>query len=96
MNNRYLTFNDFCEEYCDRMYDKRISFENQSTGYKLLREMVEKNIKPSTIEEYESWRNSPTLEELFNPPPLKHLTFLHKNLRPYIRKNWKTIKKLPL
>ena len=39
-----LTFNDFCYKILDRMYEPRLSYEQQCTGYKLLRKMVKENI----------------------------------------------------
>jgi hypothetical protein len=40
------------------------------------------------------WKNNPTREELFSPPHIKYLTFLHELTRDPVRKYWKYIKKL--
>ena len=89
-----LDFNTFCEKILDRLYEPKVSLENQSTGYKLLKTMLEEGIKPASLEEYLRWKNKPTLEEFTTPPPLKYLTFLHENMRPFIRENWDKIKQL--
>lgn len=91
-----LNFNDFCHKILDRMYEPRLSYEQQCSGYKLLRKIVEENITPATKEEYERWRNAPTFEELFSTPDLKYLTFLHELVRPIIREHWDKIKILKL
>ena len=88
-----LTFNDFCYKSLDRMYEPRLSYEQQCTGYKILRTMVEEDITPSTKEEYERWKNNPTIEELCSKPDIKYLTFLHELIRPIIREHWDKIKK---
>lgn len=91
-----LTFNDFCYKILDRMYEPRLSYEQQCTGYKLLRKMVEENITPATKEEYKRWRTNPTIEELLSTPDIKYLTFLHELVRPIIIEHWDKIKKLKL
>ena len=91
-----LTFNEFCHEYCDGLYDPNFPYEKQSTGYKKLREMVEKQIIPASEEEYNRWSNNPTMEELLEIPDIKYMTSLHVNLRPLIRKKWDFIKNLTL
>ena len=91
-----LTFNDFCYKILDKMYEPRLSYEQQCTGYKLLKKMVIENIKPATKEEYERWKNKPTTKELFSTPDIKYLTFLHELTRPIIREHWDKIKKLQI
>lgn len=91
-----MSFNDFCYKILDKMYEPRLSFENQCTGYKLLRKMVEKDITPATEEEYYRWKNNPTKEELFSKPDIKYLNFLHQLIRPFVREHWDKIKKLSL
>ena len=91
-----MSFNDFCYKILDGMYEPRLPFENQCTGYKLLRKMVVEDITPATKEEYERWRNKPTPEELFSTPDLKYLTFLHELTRPIIREHWDKIKELKI
>ena len=90
------TFNDFCEKILDGMYEPSLPFESQCTGYKLLRKMVVDDITPATKEEFDRWRNNPTIEELSSPPDLKYLTFLHELTRPIIREHWDKIKKLKI
>lgn len=89
---RGISFNEFCEKFCDRLYDPRIEFENQSTGYKLLRKMVINGNTPASIEEMLRWEKSPTTDELFCKPDIKYLRFLHPILREYVVSNWSYIK----
>lgn len=91
-----ITFNEFCEKYCDGMYDSRFPDTSQSTGYIQLKKMVLEQIKPASLKEMKRWENNPTKEELFSLPHIKYLRFLHPNLRPYIIQNWKLIKKLTI
>lgn len=91
-----MNFNDFCYKILDKMYEPKLSYEQQCTGYKMLRKMVEENITPATKEEYDRWRNNPTEEELFSVPDIKYLTFLHELTRPIIREHWDKIKKLTI
>lgn len=91
-----LNFNHFCYKVLDRMYEPRLPYENQCTGYKLLRKMVEDDITPATEEEYLRWRNNPTQEELLSVPDIKYLTFLHERVRPFVREYWDKIKMLEL
>lgn len=91
-----LTFEQFCSKYCDKMFEPRLSYNEQCTGYKLLRTMVLGDITPATLEETNRYRNNPTFEELISPPPIKYMFFLHENLRPYIRESWNYIKTLEL
>lgn len=91
-----MNFNDFCFKILDGMYEPRLTYEEQATGYKLLREMVEKDITPATKKEYDRWINNPTFEELVSKPDLKYLTFLHELVRPVIREHWDKIKQLEL
>jgi hypothetical protein len=89
-----MSFNDFCYKILDGMYEPRLPYENQCTGYKLLRKMVMDDITPATKEEYDRWKNNPTMEELLSTPDLKYLTFLHELTRPIIREHWNKIKQL--
>lgn len=91
-----LSFNDFCYKFLDRMYEPRLPYEAQCSGYKNLRKMVEENITPTTNIEYLRWKENPTEEELFSEPDIRHLTFLHELARPFVRDNWNFIKKLEL
>jgi hypothetical protein len=88
------TFNEFCYKNCDRLYEPRLSYDEQSTGYKQLRKMVNENITPASMEEMKRWEINPTVDELVSPPNIKYLRFLHVNLRPYIIEHWETIKNL--
>jgi len=90
------TFNNFCEKILDRMYEPRLPYESQSTGYKQLRKMVEENITPASLADIERWEKSPTTEELFVPPDIKYLRFLHPKVRPFVVQNWDKIKNLEL
>lgn len=89
-----LTFNSFCQQVCDGMYNPMLSNENQCIGYIKLKEMVDYGIKPASLEEIDRWEKNPTQEELTAEPDLKYLSFLHPNLRPVIIANWDYIKKL--
>lgn len=91
-----LTFNDFCYRILDRLYEPKLPYNSQCTGYKLLRKMVLEDITPATKEEYERWKNNPTKEELWSKPNLKYLTFLHEITRPFIREYWDKIKILKI
>jgi len=90
------TFNEFCERWCDGLYDSKTPMELQCTGYKELRRMVVQGIKPSTVEEIERWEQSPTTKELFSSPDAKYLRFIHPILRLQIIHNWEWISKLEL
>lgn len=96
MNMKKLTFNKFCFEDCDGLYDPFFSQNEQCTGYKNLRLMVEHDITPASLEEIERWEKNPNGYELLSEPHLKYLRFLHPNLRPFIIENWNKIKKLEL
>lgn len=87
-------FDKFCFEKCDCLYDPRLPIDSQSTGYIMLRKMVDEDITPYSMEEIESWEKNPTIEELFSVPNIKYMRFLHANLRPHIIENWEYIKKL--
>lgn len=91
-----MNFNDFCHKILDGMYEPRLPYESQCTGYKLLKKMVQEDIAPATEEEYKRWREKPTIKELLSEPDLKYLTFLHELVRPVIRKHWSEIKNLQL
>jgi hypothetical protein len=87
-------FDRFCEKYLDGIYNSNLSLDEQSNGYKQLRKMVLLKISPSSESEYKKWKMFPTLKELFSEPDIRHLTFLHENVRELVRKNWNYIKKL--
>jgi len=91
-----LTFNEFCETILDKMYEPRISQEDQCAGYHLLRKMVKEKITPASKEEFDRWKNNPTIEEILSAPNIKYLNFLHVKLRPFIIEHWDKIKKLKL
>jgi len=89
-----MTFNEFCYEECDRLYDPRFTEEEQCSGYKLLKKMVVEGVKPATYKEMNRWETSPTLEELHSVPDIKYLRFLHPILRYYILPRWNEIKNM--
>jgi len=91
-----ITFDMFCEKYCDGLYDSRFSHDEQCTGYKLLKQMVVENIQPANTIERERYLNNPTQMELFNKPDLKYMLFLHPILRDYVVENWNYIKGLKI
>ena len=90
------TFNSLCYNALDKLYDPMYELDEQPTGYKLFREMVQKDIKPASLEEIERWTNNPTPEELMETPPLKYMQFLHPNVRPFVIKHWEFIRNLPI
>ena len=96
MKTKNQTFNDFCQYNCDGMYQPLLPYDEQCTGYKQLKKMVEENIEPATMEEIHRWENFPTEEELFSQPDIKYLRFLHTILRPHIIENWNYIKNLEI
>lgn len=96
MNMKKITFNEFCEKYCDGLHDSKFSDDKQCTGYLQLKKMVKENITPASLKEMKRWETQPTQQELFQIPDIKYLRFLHHNLRPYIIENWKHIKNLEL
>jgi hypothetical protein len=87
-------FDNFCGKYLDGLYDQRLPIDSQCSGYYKLKGMVLNDIIPATEEEYKRWKNNPTREEMFSPPDIKYLTFLHELTRPIIRQYWFHIKKL--
>jgi hypothetical protein len=91
-----LTFNKFCHEYCDGLYDPKFPDEKQCTGYLQLKKMVVEGITPASFEEIERWEKRPTVLEMFSTPDIKYLRFLHPLLRPYVIKNWDSIKKMTI
>lgn len=95
MNNK-ITFNQFCYEYLDMLFEPQLSEDEQCTGYKQLKKMILENIEPASLEEIKRWEETPTQEEMFSEPNIKYLRFLHPNLRPLIIKNWNEIKQLEL
>lgn len=96
MKMKKLTFNEFCFEILDGLYDPNFEYDEQSTGYKQLRYMVENNIEPASLEEIKRWETKPTYEELIAIPHVKYLRGLHELVRPFIIENWNEIKKLEL
>jgi hypothetical protein len=86
-----ITFEDFCHQACDGLYDPKFPLESQCTGYKQLLKMISEYTEPASPEEMKRWEKHPTLEELLSPPDLKYLRFLHHNLRPYIIEHWDAI-----
>jgi hypothetical protein len=91
-----ISFNDFCAKKLDRLYTPNIPIENQSSGYKQLRFMVENSIKPATKEESERWEKYPTGLELGQIPDVKYMRSLHPLLREFVRDNWEYIKNLEI
>ena len=95
MKNK-LTFNEFCEEYLDKLYDSRFEFEEQCSGYKQLRRMVEQGITPATKEATKRWEKYPSELELGQIPDDKYMRSLHPMLKETVRDNWYYIKKLEI
>ena len=87
-------FDAFCESHLDGLYDSKLPIDSQCSGYYKLKQMVIDGVTPATLGEYKRWENNPTSEELFSPPDIKYLTFMHELTRPFIRKYWGYIKKL--
>jgi hypothetical protein len=87
-------FQTFCYRYLDGLYDIRLPEECQSSGYKKMVRMLTEGVVPATKEEYLRYKNNPTIDELLSAPDDKYLTFLHENIRPIIRENWRYISKL--
>lgn len=91
-----MTFNEFCHQICDGLYNPNFPYEEQSTGYKQLRRMVAEDITPATEEETLRWETAPTHEELWGTPHLKYMRFLHPIIRGVVRRHWLTIKNFTL
>lgn len=89
-----ITFNEFCTDYLDGLYDPRFSDEDQCNGYKLLKKMILDDIHPANSKEIKRWEENPTPEERYDAPSLKYMCFLHPLLRPVIYGNWSFIKGL--
>ena len=89
-----MTLKQFCLERLDRMYDTRLSEDDQCTGYHLLKKMIVEKIEPASKEEVVRWETDPTLDELLSEPHIKYLRFLHPLTRPHIIDNWFWIKDL--
>lgn len=89
-----MSFEEFCYEHCDELYNPKMDKTSQCTGYYQLKKMVTEKIEPANMEEIERWESNPTMDELLSPPDIKYLRFLHTNLRKLIIDNWKHIKKL--
>lgn len=95
-NMKNLTFNEFCNQYCDGLYDPRFEDIDQCSGYLYLKKILIDNITPASLEEVKRWETEPTQEELYGVPDLKYLRFLHPILRPVIIDNWDFIKNLKI
>ena len=89
-----ITFNEFCHKFLDGLYDPNFGYEEQCSGYKQLKLMVENNITPATKEECERWEKYPTVLELAQIPETKYMRNLHPLLRKVIQENWENIKQL--
>ena len=96
MKIKKKTFNEFCANICDGLYDPKVTLQSQSSGYRTLRYMIKNNISPATIEEMERWEKYPNMEELVATPDLKYLRAIHPTLRPIITSNWDIIKTLEI
>lgn len=96
MKRSEMTFNQVCEKLLDGLYDPRFELEDQCTGYKQLRFMVENQITPATKEECERWEKYPTAEELSQIPETKYMRSLHPILRSFVQNNWDSIKVLKI
>lgn len=48
---RRLTFEEFCHRYCDRMYEPRLPYDGQCNGYIQLKQMLERHITPTTLDD---------------------------------------------
>lgn len=89
-------FNEFCYHQCDGLYDPNFPLEDQCTGYKMLRKMVQEQIVPFSIEETKRWESSPTILEMYSAPDIRYLRFLHPVLRKFVIENWGWISELKL
>lgn len=96
MDMKKITFNQFCIDFCDRLYEPKLPQESQSTGYLQLKKMVIENTTPASLEEINRWETNPSNEELLSTPDIKYLRFLHPLLRPLICNNWEYIKNLEI
>ncbi len=96
MSMKNLTFNEFCFQCCDGLYNPKLPEEIQCTGYIMLKKMVIENIEPASLAEITRWETNPTHTELFAVPDIKYLRFLHTLLRPYVINNWEIIKTLKI
>lgn len=95
-NMKNITFNEFCNKFCDGLYDPRFNDNNQCSGYLYLKKIVIDKITPASISETIRWETEPTQDELHNIPDLKYLRFLHPILRPFIIENWDFIKSMEI
>lgn len=87
-------FKEFCEKILDNMYNPSLLDNQQCTGYRKLKYMVENNITPATKQECERYDKQPTRDELISPPDIKYMKFLHPITREFVQENWSTIKNL--
>ena len=81
-----LRFKKFC--YKLEIYTVDLPYDQQCTGYKKLKELIESGIPAANKEEYNRWKEFPTEEELESAPELKYLTFLHPSLANFLRSDW--------
>jgi hypothetical protein len=88
------TFDRFCNEICDGLYDPKFPLESQSSGYRELVKMIRDGIGPASLEEMRRWEETPTPEELLSSPHRKYMRFLHPKLRTYVVENWESIIKI--
>jgi len=93
---KQITFNEFCHQYCDGLYDPRFGPEYQCSGYNQLKQLLIDGLTPASKVEMTRWETNPTKEELFSKPDVKYLRSVHPILREFIVKNWDIIKTLPL
>jgi hypothetical protein len=95
-NHLRSSYDEICAEYLDGIFTPGFTEEDQSTGYKLLKELIQTKTKPASEAEYIRWKTNPTIEELMMKPDIKYLDFLHPILRSIIRDNWDNFKKLKI
>jgi len=89
-----MTFNDFCYNQLDGLYNPRFNYEDQCSGYKMLSQMLLDDITPATIDEMEDFENITTIGMEYHKQYVKCLRFLHPNLRRPVVNHWDDIKKL--
>ena len=89
-----MTFNDFCYNQLDGLYNPRFNYEDQCSGYKMFRQMLLDDITPATKDEMEDFENNVSIGMEYHKQYVKCLGFLHPVLRPFIVDNWDNIKLL--
>ena len=72
-----MTFNDFCYNQLDGLYNPRFNYEDQCSGYKMLSQMLLDDITPATIDEMEDFENITTIGMEYHKQYVKCLRFLH-------------------